>query len=61
MIVQMTTILTGASAPVVRDEARWLDTAEVLSALLTGRELGNDAANLIEDLMIHGQYSVVPL
>ena len=44
-----------------RDEARWLDTAEALSALLAGQELGKDAANLIEDLMIQGQHNLVSL
>ena len=47
VVTQMTKILTGASAYLSRDEARWLDTAEALSALLAGHELENDAANLI--------------
>ena len=52
VIAQMTTILTDASVYVSRDEARWLDTAEALNAMLAGQELGEDAANLIEDLMV---------
>ena len=49
VIAQMTTILTGASICVSRDEARWLNMAESLSSLLSSQELGKDAANLIED------------
>ena len=61
VIAQMTTILTGASVYVSRDEARWLDTAEALSALLAGRGLENDAANLIEDFMVQGQHNLMSL
>lgn len=61
VVAQMTKILTGASAYVSRDEARWLDTAEALSAMLAGQELESDAANLIEDLMIQGQHNLVSL
>lgn len=61
VVTQMTKILTGASAYLSRDEARWLDTAEALSALLAGHELENDAANLIEDLMIQGQHNLASL
>ena len=57
VIAQMTNILTGCSVYVSRDEARWLDTAEALSAMLTGQELGKDAVNLIEDLMVQGQHN----
>jgi hypothetical protein len=59
VIAQMTTILTDASVYVSRDEARWLDTAEALSAMLAGQELGGDAANLIEDLMAQGQHNLM--
>lgn len=48
----MTKILTGASVYVSRDEVRWLETEEALSALLADKDLESDAANLIEDLMI---------
>ena len=58
VIAQMTTILTDASVYVSRNEARWLETAEALSAILAGQELGKDAANLIEDLMVQGQYNL---
>jgi hypothetical protein len=61
VIAQMTTILTDASVYVSRDEARWLDTAEALSALLADRGLENDAANLIEDLMVQGQHNLASL
>ena len=61
VIGQMTTILTGTSVYVSRDEARWLDTAEALSAMLAGQELGKDAANLIEDLMVQGQHNLMSL
>ena len=61
VIAQMTKILSGASAYVSRDEARWLDTAEALSAILAGQELGEDAANLIEDLMVQGQHNLASL
>ena len=40
---------------------RWLDTAEALSAMLAGQELGEDAANLIEDLMVQGQHNLASL
>ena len=58
VIAQMTTILTDASVYLSRDEARWLETAEALSAILAGQELGKDAANLIEGLMVQGQYNL---
>ena len=61
VIAQMTTILTGASVYVSRDEARWLDMAEALSSMLSGQELGKDAANLIEDLMVQGQHNLPSL
>ncbi|MDA9950871.1 DUF1804 family protein [Luminiphilus sp.] len=61
VVAQMTTILTDASVYVSRDEVRWLDTAEALSALLAGRGLENDAANLIEDLMVQGQHNLALL
>ena len=61
VIAQMTTILAGTSVYVSRDEARWLDTAEALSAMLAGQELGKDAANLIEDLMVQGQHNLMSL
>ena len=61
VIAQMTKTLTGSSAYVSRDEVRWLDTSEALSALLAGRELGGDSASLIEDLMVQGQYTLVSL
>ena len=61
VIAQMTTILSGASAYVSRDEAHWLDTAEALSAMLAGQELGEDAVNLIEDLMVQGQHNLMSL
>ena len=61
VIAQMTTILTDASVYVSRDQARWLETAEALSALLAGRGLENDAANLIEDLMVQGQHNLASL
>ena len=61
VIAQMTTLLTGTSVYVSRDEARWLDTAEALSAMLAGQELGEDAANLIEDLMVQGQHNLMSL
>ncbi|MDB3918774.1 hypothetical protein N9334_02995 [Luminiphilus sp.] len=61
VVAQMTKILTGASAYVSRDEARWLDAAEALSALLAGRGLEKDAADLIEDLMIQGQHNLASL
>ena len=61
VIAQMTTILTDASVYVSRNEARWLDTAEALSAMLAGQELGKDAINLIEDLMVQGQHNLVSL
>lgn len=58
VIAQMTTLLTDTSVYVSRDEARWLDTTEALSAILAGKELGKEAANLIEDLMVQGQYNL---
>ena len=61
VIAQMTNILTGCSVYVSRDEARWLDSAEALSAMLTGQELRKDAANLIEDLMVQGQHNLISL
>jgi hypothetical protein len=61
LIAQMTKILTGASVYVSRDEVRWLDTEEALSALLAGKDLESDAANLIEDLMIQGQHNLTSL
>ena len=61
VVAQMTKILTGASAYVSRDEARWLETAEALSAMVAGCELEGDSASLIEDLMIQGQYSLASL
>ena len=61
MVAQMTKILTGASAYVSRDEARSLDTAEALSAMLAGQELGEDAANLMKDLMVQGQHNLMSL
>ena len=61
VVAQMTRILTGASAYVSRDEVRWLDTMEALSAMLAGSEPEGDAANLIEDLMIQGQHNLVSL
>ena len=61
VVAQMTKILTGASAYVSRAEARWLDTAEALNAMLAGQELGEDAANLIEDLMVQGQHNLMSL
>ena len=61
VVAQMTTILTGASVYVSRGEARWLETAEALSALLAGRGLENDAANLIEDLIVQGQHNLMSL
>ena len=61
VIAQMTTILAGTSAYVSRDEARWQDTAEALSAMLAGQELRKDAANLIEDLMVQGQHNFMSL
>ena len=61
VIAQMTTLLTDTSVYVSRDGARWLDAAEALSAMLAGRELGEDAANLIEDLMVQGQHNLASL
>ena len=61
VIAQMTTILTDASVYVSRNEARWLDTAEALSAMLAGQDLGKDAVNLIEDLMVQGQHNLASL
>jgi len=61
VIAQMTTILTDASVYVSRNEARWLETAEALSALVAGSGLENDAANLIEDLMVQGQHNLASL
>ena len=61
VVAQMTKILTGASAYVSRDEARWLGTTEALSAMLAGQELGEDYANLIEDLMVQGQHNLMSL
>ena len=61
VIAQMTTILTDASVYVSRNEARWLDTAEALSAMLAGQELGKDDVNLIEDLMVQGQHNLMSL
>ena len=61
VVAQMTKILTGASAYVSRDEARWLDTTEALNAMLAGQELREDAANLIEDLMVQGQHNLMAL
>ena len=61
VIAQMTTILTDVSVYVSRNEARWLDTAEALSAMLAGQELGKDAVKLIEDLMVQGQHNLASL
>ena len=61
VIAQMTTILTDVSVYVSRNEARWLDTAEALSAMLAGHELGKEAANLIEGLMVQGQHNLASL
>ena len=61
VLAQMTTILTDASVYVSRNEARWLDTAEALSAMLAGQELGKDADKLIEDLMVQGQHNLASL
>ena len=61
VVAQMTKILTGASVYVSRDEARWLETVEALNAMLAGQELGEDAANLIEDLMVQGQHNLMSL
>ena len=61
VIAQMTTILTDASVYVSRDEARWLDTAEALSAMLAGQELEDNAVNLLEDLMVQGQHNLMSL
>ena len=61
VVAQMTTILTGASVYVSRDEARWLETADALSALLAGRGLESEAANMIEDLMVQGQHNLASL
>jgi len=61
VVAQMTTILTGTSVYLSRDEVRWLDTMEALSAMLAGIELEGNAANLIEDLMIQGQHNLVSL
>ena len=61
VIGQMTTILTGASVYVSRDEARWLDMAEALSLMLSGQELGKDAVNLIEHLMVQSQHNLASL
>ena len=61
VVTQMTKILTGASAYVSRDEARWLDTAEALSAMLAGQELEDNAVNLLEDLMVQGQHNLMSL
>ena len=61
VIAQMTTILTDASVYVSRNEARWLDTAKALSAMLAGQELGKDVVNLIEDLMVQGQHNLASL
>ena len=47
VVAQMTKILTGTSVYVSRDEVRWIDTSEALSAMLADREIGEDAANLI--------------
>jgi hypothetical protein len=61
VVAQMTKILTGASVYVSRDEVRWIDTSEPLSAMLAGQELGKDAANLIEGLMVQGQHNLMSL
>ena len=61
VIAQMTTLLTGTSVYVSRDETRWLDTAEALSAMLAGQELRKDATHLIEDLMAQGQHNLMSL
>ena len=61
VVAQMTKILTGTSVYVSRDEVCWIDTSEALSAMLAGRELGEDAANLIEDLMVQGQHNLMSL
>ena len=61
VVAQMTKILTGASAYVSRDEARWLYTAEALRTMLAGQELGEDAANLMKDLMVQGQHNLMSL
>ena len=61
VIAQMTTILTGISVYLSRDEVRWIDTSEALSAMLADSELEGDSASLIEDLMIQGQYNLASL
>jgi hypothetical protein len=61
VIAEMTTILTGASVYVSRDEARWLETAEALGALIAGHELEDNAANLIEHLMVQSQHNLASL
>ena len=61
LVAQMTTILSDVSVYVSRDEARWLDTADALNAMLAGQELGKDAANLIEDLMVQSQHNLMSL
>ena len=58
---EMTTILTGASVYVSRDEARWLETAEALGALIAGQKLEDNAANLIELLMVESQHNLASL
>ena len=61
VVAQMTTILTGTSVYLSRDEVRWIDTSEALSAMLAGSEVEGDGAGLIEDLMIQGQYNLASL
>ena len=38
-----------------------METAEALSAILAGQELGKDAANLIKNLMVQGQHNLASL
>ena len=61
VVAQMTTILTGTSVYLSRDEVRWIYTSEALSAMLAGSEVEGDGAGLIEDLMIQGQYNLASL
>ena len=61
VVAQMTTILTGTSVYLSRDEVRWIDTSEALSAMLAGSEVEGDGAGLIKDLMIQGQYNLASL
>ena len=61
VVAQMTTILTGTSVYLSRNEVSWIDTSEALSAMLAGSEVEGDGAGLIEDLMIQGQYNLASL